>query len=111
MKVARLSDMKDGWFIGNFVPSLYQTTDCEIAVKTYKKGQSEQAHYHKIATEHTVIINGKAKINGAIYQAGDIVVVDPGEPTTFECLEDTITVVVKIPGALNDKYVLSHIEL
>lgn len=111
MKVTRLSSMKNGWFIGNFVPSLYQTTDCEVAVKSYKKGEYEPAHYHKIATEHTVIINGKVKMNGAIYKAGDIVVVDPGEATDFECLEDTTSVVVKIPGALDDKYVFNGAAL
>ena len=40
MKKAKLSDMKGGWFIGNFEPSLYKTNDCEVAVKTYKKGDN-----------------------------------------------------------------------
>ena len=29
----------------------------------------------------------------------------PGESTAFEAITDAITVVVKIPGALNDKYI------
>ena len=59
MKVAKLSDMKGGWFIGNFEPSLYKTNDCEVAVKTYKKGDFEAAHFHKIATEYTIVASGK----------------------------------------------------
>jgi len=105
MKIAKLQDMKGGWFIGNFTPSLFQTNDCEVAVKTYNKGDKEAAHYHKVATEYTAIISGRVRMNGVDYCAGDIIVMEPNESTDFECLEDgTTNVVVKIPGANNDKY-------
>lgn len=105
MKTAKLDDMVKGWFIGNFNPSLRKTNDVEVAVKKYKKGDHEGKHYHKIATEYTCIISGRVKMNGTEYGAGDIVVMEPGEATDFECLEDdTTNVVVKIPGANNDKY-------
>ena len=106
MKIVKLQDMKGGWFIGNFEPSLFKTNDCEVAVKSYKKGDRESEHFHKIATEYTVIICGKVKMFGNIYSEGDIVVVEPGESTDFEALEDTINVVVKIPGVNNDKYLI-----
>lgn len=105
MKTAKLDDMVKGWFIGNFNPSLRKTNDVEVAVKKYKKGDNEGKHYHKIATEYTCIISGRVKMNGTEYGKGDIVVMEPGEATDFECLEDdTTNVVVKIPGANNDKY-------
>lgn len=105
MKIAKLNEMTKGWFIGNFEPSLFKTTDCEVAVKSYNKGDYEKAHYHKIATEYTAIIVGRVRMNGIEYSAGDIVVMEPNESTDFECLEDgTTNVVVKIPGANNDKY-------
>ena len=105
MKTSNLKNMIKGWFIGNFEPTLYKTNDCEVAVKYYKKGDKESSHYHKIATEFTCIISGKVKMNGIEYKAGDIVVMEPGDITDFECLEDNTTnVVVKIPGANNDKY-------
>ena len=105
MKTAKLKDMTKGWFIGNFQPTLLKTNDVEVAVKTYAKGDYEEQHYHKIATEYTVIVSGRVKMNGVEYRAGDIVVMEPGESTDFECLEDgTMNVVVKIPGANNDKY-------
>lgn len=105
MKKSNIKNMVKGWFIGNFEPTLYKTNDCEVAVKYYKKGDRENAHYHKIATEFTYIISGKVKMNGIEYTAGDIVVMEPGDITDFECLEDnTANVVVKIPGANNDKY-------
>lgn len=105
MKIAKLNEMIKGWFIGNFEPSLCKTNDVEVAVKTYKKGDKEDKHYHKIATEYTVVISGRVKMNGIEYVSGDIIVMEPNEETDFECLEDgTVNVVVKLPGANNDKY-------
>ncbi len=106
MKTAKISDMTKGWFIGNFEPTLYKTNDVEVAVKEYKKGDHESAHYHKIATEFTVIISGKVKMDGKIYGKDDIIVIEPNDATDFTALEDTVTVVVKIPGANNDKYLV-----
>ena len=105
MKVAKLDDMFKGWFIGNFEPSLCKTNDVEVAVKKYNKGDYEKKHYHKIATEYTLIISGRLRMNNREYQVGDIIIIEPNESTDFECLEDdTINVVVKLPGANNDKY-------
>lgn len=104
MKASNIKDMTKGWFIGDFTPTLLQTRDVEVAVKAYKKGDSEGVHYHKIATEYTVIVSGRVKMNGITYSEGDIVVIEPYESTDFEALEDTVTTVVKYPGAVDDKY-------
>ena len=105
MKTAKLEDMIKGWFVGNFEPTLLKTNDVEVAVKEYKKGDYEAKHYHKIATEITVITQGRVKMNGIEYKKGDIIVMEPNETTDFEALEENTTnVVVKLPGANNDKY-------
>lgn len=105
MKIARIDEMTKGWFIGNFEPSLLKTNAVEVALKKYKKGDYEKAHYHKIATEFTVIVSGRVRMNGKEYIEGDIIVIEPNDSTDFEALEDnTLNVVVKIPGANNDKY-------
>lgn len=104
MKVAKLEDMVKGWFVGNFDPTLLKTNDVEVAVKEYKKGDYEEKHYHKIATEITVIVSGRVKMNGVVYSKGDIIVTEPNEATDFEALEDTVNTVVKYPGANDDKY-------
>jgi len=108
MKVSKLSDMKGGWFVGNFEPSLIKTNDCEVAYKTYTKGTKEQAHYHKVATEITVITKGKVKMFDRVFEEGDIVIVEPGDITSFEALEDAGNVVVKYPGANKDKYLVEE---
>ena len=99
-----LKDFTRGWFVGGFEPSLYNTTDVEVAVQFFTKGEKEVKHCHKIATEITVIVSGKVIMNGITFSAGDIVRILPGEFTDFEALDDTTTAVVKLPGALNDKY-------
>jgi len=104
MKTARLQDMVKGWFVGNFDPTLIRTNDVEVAVKEYKQGEYEERHYHKLSTEITVIASGRVRMNGVEYVKGDIVVIEPNQATDFEVLEDTITTVVKYPGANNDKY-------
>jgi hypothetical protein len=104
MDVSRLEKMTKGWFVGNFSPTLYLTESVEVAVKKYSAGAKEDWHYHKIASEITVIISGEVKMNGAIYLEGDIIIMRPGEGTDFTALRDTVTTVVKIPGVLNDKY-------
>ena len=106
MIVENISNMTKGWFIGNFDPSLYKTNDVEVAVKHYKAGDHENKHYHKIATEYTVIIEGEVEMNGVRYKKDDIVVMEPGEATDFTAITDSTNVVVKIPGANNDKYVV-----
>lgn len=105
MKIDKLNDMKLGWFVGNFEPSLYKTENVEVAVKHYKNGDYEKSHSHKIATEITVIAKGKVKMNDTEYCEGDIITIPPNEFTDFLALDDnTMTIVVKIPGAKNDKY-------
>jgi len=104
VKIAKVSDMIKGWFIGDFEPTLWKTNDVEVAVKHYNAGDAETAHFHKIATEFTVITAGTVEMNGVQYQAGDIVVIEPGEVTDFRAITDVTTTVVKIPGAANDKY-------
>jgi quercetin dioxygenase-like cupin family protein len=104
MKKYSLSEMTKGWFVGDFSPTVVKTQAVEVGVKQYREGDYEDRHHHKIATEVTVIVTGKVRMNGELYQAGDILLIEPGESTDFEVLEDTTTVVVKYPGAQNDKY-------
>lgn len=104
MKALKLESMVKGWFVGDFMPTAVATQTCEVAIKKYKAGDSEGAHYHKIATEITVVVSGRIRMADKEWQEGDIVVLYPNEETDFLSLTDSITVVVKLPGALNDKY-------
>ena len=104
MKTAKLSDMTKGWFVGNFEPTLYKTNDVEVAVKSYAAGAYEKKHYHKVATEITVVTKGIIRMNSEKYAEGDIIIMEPNEATDFYAVTDAENVVVKLPGANNDKY-------
>ena len=104
MNKYRLEHFTRGWFVGDFEPTIIKTQDVEVAVQSFGPGVSEAEHVHKIATELTLILAGRALINGQEFKAGDIVEILPGEYAKFEALELTTTVVVKFPGAKNDKY-------
>ncbi len=56
-----------------------------------------------MAVEYTVIGSGRFRMNEMVLQAGDLVELRPGEPADFECLEDGVTFVVKVPSAPHDK--------
>ncbi|NQU33607.1 MAG: hypothetical protein HQ521_10260 [Bacteroidetes bacterium] len=105
MKKEELNDFIGGWFIGNFETSLFQTNNMEVAVKNYKTGDYDNKHYHKIATEYTVIAKGRVRMSGVEYSEGAILIIPPMESTDFLALTEVTTVVVKIPGASNDKYI------
>jgi quercetin dioxygenase-like cupin family protein len=96
--------MTGGWFVGAFSPSAFITGDVEVAVKSYPAGTTEERHFHRIATEITLILTGTVRMAGQEWSAGDIIVLEPGEPTDFLAVTDAVNVVVKSPGALNDKY-------
>lgn len=108
MRIDKLENFIKGWFVGNFEPSLIKTNDVEVAVKSYKAGNSEARHYHKIATEITVVISGKIEMNGVCYGRGDIITLEPNDATDFRAVTDAVNVVVKIPGANNDKYLVEE---
>ncbi|MBI2268232.1 MAG: hypothetical protein HYU80_02150 [Candidatus Blackburnbacteria bacterium] len=106
MKTYRLNEFKGGWFVGNFLPTIIDTKECEVAVKVYKKGDFDEAHYHKLADEITVVVYGKCSINGQIYGPGDIIWLERNDVSKFEALEDSANVIVKIPSVVGDKYVV-----
>lgn len=104
MKHDRLESMTKGWFVGAFDPTAHSTEKCEVAVKKYHAGEKENSHYHKVATEVTLILSGSVRMAGSTWKDGDIITLSPGEVTDFEALTDAVTVVVKTPSVPHDKY-------
>jgi mannose-6-phosphate isomerase-like protein (cupin superfamily) len=104
MRHARLAEMVKGWFVGDFDPVVVRSAAVEVAVKHYRAGDREDLHHHRVATEVTVIVSGSVRMLDRTWDAGDIVVIEPGEATAFEALTDVVNVVVKLPAARDDKY-------
>jgi len=104
MQVHKLADMKGGWFVGNFDPTVLRTEAAEVAVKTYPEGATEARHVHRVAHELTLVLSGRVRMNGTEYGPGDILLIQPGESTDFSALTAVTTVVVKLPSVIGDKY-------
>ncbi len=104
MEVFKLRHMTGGWFVGNFTPSVFDFPDLEVGYKKHLKGEKWPVHIHKIATEATLIIRGKMKIQNRILSDGDIFVIQPWEVADPEFLEDCEVVIVKMPSIPGDKY-------
>lgn len=101
----RLDRMTGGWFIGNFLPSVWQTSEFEVCIKRYVKGESEPVHFQKSSTEITVIIEGSALMGTHQLSQGDIIVLAPLEECSFIALSDVTLVAVKLPSLPNDKVI------
>ena len=104
MKIENISQMKEGWFIGNFEPSLLKTDEFEVAIKKYSKGEYHAPHHHKIATEINYLIRGLVNANYKTIQPGQVFIFEPYEIAECEFLEDTEILVIKTPCVPGDKY-------
>lgn len=106
MKRFKLSDAgARGWFIGSFPQAVFQTPHFEVCYQDNPRGQTP-THYHKELTEITLVISGKLLLNGEIYQAGDIHILEPGDISQLEYLEQTQVVTIKTPSIPEDKFYL-----
>jgi len=100
-----LSDCGErGWFVGNWPNAAFQTSNVEVTGKFCPKGDTGRPHYHKLATEVTLVVTGLILVDGEEFKAGEIVVVEPNEVSNYVALEDSYIVGIKIPGEPNDKY-------
>jgi mannose-6-phosphate isomerase-like protein (cupin superfamily) len=102
MKLYKIEDMKGGWFVGNFEPTILKTEDFEISYKTHKKGEEWDIHYHDTVKEINLLIRGELIIQNKHLKGGDIFVLEPFEIADPVFLEDCEIVCVKTPSK-NDK--------
>jgi hypothetical protein len=102
----KLSECGDrGWFIGDFDGAVHRTKDFEV---TYQKNPRSQtaSHIHKLAYEITLVISGRLICNGQMFEAGDICILEPGDISQIEYLEETEVVTIKTPSVPSDKHYL-----
>ena len=106
MKTFNWKDFIGGWFVGDFMPTIFLTKDVEVCIKRYSAGDCDNRHYHLIADEITMIVEGTVKMNGIEYKKNDIILIEKSEITDFSAITDAITCVIKIPSVKGDKYLL-----
>lgn len=106
MKRSSLSDCGSrGWFIGNFERAAFPSKDFEVAYQKNPRCQTA-SHIHKIAHEITLVISGRQICNGEMFEAGDICILEPGDISQIEYLEETEVVTIKVPSVPSDKHYL-----
>ena len=106
MKQYKLSDAgARGWFVGDFSEAVFQTKDFEVCYQTNQRGHAA-SHIHNVITEITLVTSGKLLTNGRIYTAGDIYILEPGDISQTEYLEETSVITIKTPSIPEDKHYL-----
>jgi hypothetical protein len=105
MIIRNINEFNHGWFIGNFPTAILQTDQFEVALISCEVG-IHPTHYHLLATEYNVLIEGKLRIGDRILTAGDVYVIDKCEVTEQEFLEPSKVLCVKTPSVIGDKYLI-----
>lgn len=110
METFRIEQMHQGYLVGDFQPSAFQTQHCEVAWKLHRAGDPWPKHLHQQVTEVTFLVNGlmtaHLREGYKVLRDGDIFVLHPGEWIKPEFHTDCQEVVVKIPGIRGDKVLL-----
>lgn len=107
MKIIRKDWKKyGGWFIGDFNPSAYRTSNFEVGFKIHPKGEKWPKHFHKKAIEINYILRGKMTIRNKKLKAGDIFIMDNMEVADPSFQEDCEIVCVKVPSIPGDKWMV-----
>jgi hypothetical protein len=106
MKEYQLKNFTNGWFVGNFEPTIFATNDFEVSVKFFEAGDREPLHKQILATELTAVISGIVQMNSKEFSVGAIIEFEPGEACEFLSVTDATLVCVKFPSIPNDKIVM-----
>jgi quercetin dioxygenase-like cupin family protein len=106
MERYKLDDFFKGWVVGNFQPSLHQTSHFEVGVKHFDVGDTEAAHKQLVATEITIVVSGRIRLGQEEFSDGDIVSIPPHEVAGFEALTDCTLVCIKFPSLPDDKIIV-----
>lgn len=108
-KINDIGEFTKGWVIGDFEPALYRTKELEVAIKSYEKDESEPEHMHKVATEYTIALSGSYLFNNTPLAEGQIICIPPNDKVRFKCVNAGKTLVIKVPSAVNDKYITERV--
>lgn len=106
MIISNITNYKNGWFIGDFEPSIFQNTFFEIAHHKHNKDEKTTPHTHKVTTELNYILKGKLNVSGNILKSGDIWIYEKNEISDVKFLEDSELMVIRWPSIPTDKYIV-----
>ena len=103
MKKTNLKDFTNGWFIGDFEPSIFKNPDFEVCVKNFLKGEVEAAHFQRVATEVTLVLSGEVRMGNNKLVEDEVLIIYKDEVCDFEALTDCKVLGIKFPSLPGDK--------
>jgi hypothetical protein len=106
MKKYNIKDFNNGWFIGDFEPSIWRNPFFEMAHHTHKANDPTYKHYHKVTTELNYIVSGDIIVDGNNLTTGDIWIYEANDISDVTFLTDTSLIVLRWPSIPSDKYLL-----
>lgn len=95
-----------GWFLGNFSPSILDTSDFEIGILSHTKGETWPFHYHQEADEYNVLLQGKMLLNNHLLESNTQFVLYKNEIACPFFLEDCRVLCIKSPSRPKDKHIV-----
>lgn len=106
IQLFKMSDMFNGWFIGNFEPSVLKTDQFEVGYLFHKKDEKWPVHYHEKLTEINVLIKGKMILNDILITENTIFTIHKNDIACPIFLEDCSILCIKIPSVFGDKVII-----
>jgi mannose-6-phosphate isomerase-like protein (cupin superfamily) len=106
MKIDNIKNFHNGWFVGHFVPSVYDTEAFEIAYKRHKSNEIYERHFHKESIEINLLVSGTMTMQDKTLNSGDIFIVYPYEISDPKFITDCEVVVIRHPSKPKDKYII-----
>ncbi len=100
------ADMKKGWFVGNFTPSVFRTNLFEVGILEHKAGEFWAPHFHKESDEINYLLEGEMILNDISLVAPVIFVIYKNEIARPTFITDCKIVVIKTPSVPGDKYIV-----
>ena len=108
MRRTSFKNSKTGWFIGSFPEALF-SVNFEVGIRSWKANTSELIHYHKLADEINLILEGSCLFIFGKHvekcQKDDIIIVERNEKCKFVALTDTKLLIIKTNSDQYDKYI------
>ena len=112
MKISNINEYKNGWFVGDFDPSIFKNPFFEIGHHKHKANEETFPHTHKVTTELNYIISGELMIGNSetteILSAGDMWIYHAHDVSDVEFLTDVELIVIRWPSVPSDKYLIDE---
>ncbi len=105
VKTGSIHEFKNGWLMGNFVPSLVKNEAFEVAIHRHQAKTGGGDHIHKIATEYNIVVDGEVTLDHTIsIRQNGYWITEPGQSFDVYFKEYTTLLVIKLPSVTDDKY-------